>query len=90
MTEGEFEGAVCGRITDELLTQQGHSTEVSEKRSALFKVIMDWRVKYHHACEISLPEAFAGLHYFVPQGDGTTKCQKCGKVEPIKLWGERG
>ena len=56
MTEGEFEGAVVGMITDDLLTTQGHSTEVSEKRSALYKAIREWREKYHHVSPEKEPE----------------------------------
>ena len=48
MTDGELENAVCGSITNDLLKRQGHTTEVSEKRSALFSAIMEWREKYHH------------------------------------------
>ena len=48
MSEGEFENAVVGDITDRLLVSMGHSTEVSEKRSALFAAVYDWRERYHH------------------------------------------
>jgi len=48
MTEGEFESAIVGQMTDKLLTDMGHTTGVSEKRFVLFDALYEWRAKYHH------------------------------------------
>jgi len=45
----DLELSVCCAIANKLLETQGHSTEMSEKRSALIDAIMDWRKKYHHS-----------------------------------------
>ncbi len=44
----DFEQTICAQIVDRLLTDMGHSTEVSPKRTALMSAIERWREKYHH------------------------------------------